>query len=120
MTRTCPGHVPGRSFFALPSRAGGVKIACIDIQCQPGGLRMSGDNVMGDHDDQVIEPFGSDRMERLAAKLRALVLYQTPEVCDQHIANELEWAAKEAESLAVTVRSQPKTGCSLPVLHSPC
>lgn len=81
---------------------------------------MSGDNVMGDHDDQVIEPFGSDRMERLAAKLRALVLYQTPEVCDQHIANELDWAAKEAESLVVAVKGQPKTGCSLPVLHSPC
>ena len=27
---------------------------------------------MGDHDDQVIEPLGSDRIERLAAKLRAV------------------------------------------------
>ncbi|MCX0428861.1 hypothetical protein [Aeromonas veronii] len=65
---------------------------------------MSGDNVMGDHDDQVIEPLGSDRMERLAAKLRALVLYQTPEVCDRHIAMELEAAAKEASELAMVVR----------------
>lgn len=81
---------------------------------------MSGDNVTCDHDDQVIEPFGSDRMERLAAKLRALVLYQTPEVCDRHIATELESAAKEASELAQVMKVKPKTGCGLPVLHSPC
>ena len=87
----------GFSFFGLPVRAVGAKIACIKIQCQPGGLRVS--NVTCDHDDQVIDQRGSSRMGELHKVLAALLDYIGPDVCDQVVSEGIEKAASIAAEM---------------------
>ncbi|MEG2891257.1 MAG: hypothetical protein RR874_20010 [Aeromonas sp.] len=61
---------------------------------------MSGDNVMGDHDDQVIASSGSYTIGRLAQRLASMLPLLGPDVCDAVITKEITIAAQEAAVLA--------------------
>lgn len=61
---------------------------------------MSGDNVMGDHDDQVIASSGSYTIGRLAQRLASLLPLLGQDVCDAVITKEITIAAQEAAILA--------------------
>lgn len=61
---------------------------------------MSGDNVMGDHDDQVIASSGSYTIGRLAQRLASLLPLLGQDVCDAVITKEITIAAQEAAVLA--------------------
>lgn len=61
---------------------------------------MSGDNVMGDHDDQMIASSGSYTIGRLAQRLASLLPLLGQDVCDAVITKEIAIAAQEAAILA--------------------
>lgn len=57
---------------------------------------MNGDNVMGDHDDQVIDQRGSYTMGELVRRLTALRPWLGPDMCDPAVAAEIAAITRDA------------------------
>lgn len=61
---------------------------------------MGGDNVMGDRDDQVIDPARSYTMTDIARRLKALLPQLGPDMCDPGVAAEIVAVTRDAAAMA--------------------
>ncbi len=61
---------------------------------------MSGDNVMGDHDDQVIDQSRSYTMADIVRRLKALLPQLGPDMCDPGVAAEIAAVTRDAAVMA--------------------